>query len=238
MMILLLIFSALLKAEDLSTEKYCFPSLTQMESAKRSFQSIQVPSDEIRVDDKCLTIMMKPHRFELIHKYMTSSFPNASISFSTENIKREPCNLKVEKIKTKSGQDLNATTDQGVNLELTESSSTASEVGQIQTLKEFELIYDQNQIKGTCRYINSDRYEISLEVRKNPSVTLLKSSSPPDQETMILTTQVQLNRGEKIEIGSVIRDSKNKKQSVDIGQSAEINKGEQASNEKVFLSIQ
>ncbi len=239
MLIMLLFFSTLLKAEDLSTEKYCFQSVRQMELARKSFESIKVPSDETRTEDKCLTILMRPHRFGLIHKYMTSSFPEASIAFSTESLKRDPCQLKVEKIKTKKGKDLEIAAGQGISLEQIDTNETSSEVGQIQTLKEFELIYDQDQIKGTCRFINADRYEISLEVRKNPKPTNPVVIQPPtDQETMALTTQVQLTRGERIEIGSVLKEENNKKQRIDIKPSVDLSQNENLFSEKVFLSIQ
>jgi hypothetical protein len=118
----------------------------------------------------------------------------------------------------------------------------------IQTLKDFELTVDQDQVKGTCRYINQNRYEIALEVRKNikpivpvalpPGTIVVLNQAPPDQETSVIQTQIQLSRGERIELGGVIKKANGKDRTVNIKPEFNIETSDHNSTEKVFLSLQ
>ncbi len=244
---MLLLFSGLVFSEDMSSEKYCFSSSPLV--AQKKISAILVPSDVVTVDENCLVIQMRPHRRELIQKYVLSSIPGASVSFSSEDLRREPCKLKVEKIKKKTADS----TEVGLNnqtpsVSRTDSLSTENETMDIQTLKDFELSVDQSQIKGTCRYINQNRYEISLEVRKNPKpivpvnlppgTIVVLNQPPPDQQTSLLQTQIQLSRGERIDLGGVIKNTTGKRHDVDINPSLNIETSDQDSTEKVFLSLQ
>lgn len=249
MIITLLLFSFLAQAEEMSSEKYCFSSPMQSSSAKQKLSAIQVPSDTVTIDDNCLVVQMRPHRRELIQRFILSSFPGTAVSFSSEDVQREPCKLKVEKVKVKTADDLNAgVNQQGISLNKTDTNGAATETMQIQTIKDFELAVDQDEIKGTCRYLNSNRYEISLTVRKNPKPivpvglppgTIVVLNQPPaDQETMVLQTQLQLSRGEKIDIGGVVKDLKFKNKSVDVKPDLNYETTGQTSSEKVWLSLQ
>lgn len=249
MLITLLLFSSLAMAEDMASEKYCFSSAGKSLSAKHKLTAIQVPSDVVTSDDNCLVVQMRPHRRELIQRFVLSSFPEASVSFSSEDVRREPCRLKVEKQKVKTGDDLNiGVNQQGGIITKTDSIGNTSETMQIQTLKDFELSVDQDEIKGSCRFINSNRYEISLTVRKNPKPivptalppgTIVVLNQPPaDQETMVLHTQLQLSRGEKIDIGGVVKDLEYKNKSVTIKPDLKHETLGQSSSEKVWLSLQ
>ena len=249
MIITLLLFSFLAQADDMSSEKYCFSSPSQSFSAKQKLSAIQVPSDFVTSDDSCMVVQMRPHRRELIQRFILNAFPGTSVSYSSEDVQREPCKLKVEKIKVKTGDELEAgLNQQGIVLNKTDTAGTASETMQIQTIKDFELSVDQDEIKGTCRYINSNRYEISLTVRKNPKpivpvglppgTIVVLNQPPPDQETMVLQTQLQLSRGDKIDIGGVVKDLKYKNKTVDIKPDLKHETSEQTSSEKVWLSLQ
>lgn len=247
MFIMLLLFSTLSFAEDMASEKYCF-SVSPL-VAQKKFSGIQVPSDVVTIDENCLVIQMRPHRRELIQRYMLSSIPGARVAFSSEDLQREPCKLKVEKVKSKNKDTINVDLNQqSGSISQTESTGSANETMDIQTLKDFELTVDQDQVKGTCRYINQNRYEIALEVRKNikpivpvalpPGTIVVMNQPPPDQETGILQTQIQLSRGERIELGGVIKKANGKDRTVDIKPEFNIETSDQNSSEKVFLSLQ
>lgn len=244
---MLLLFSTLSFAEDMASEKYCF-SVSPL-VAQKKFSGIQVPSDVVTIDENCLVIQMRPHRRELIQRYMLSSIPGARVAFSSEDLQREPCKLKVEKVKSKNKDTINVDLNQqSGSISQTESTGSANETMDIQTLKDFELTVDQDQVKGTCRYINQNRYEIALEVRKNikpivpvalpPGTIVVMNQPPPDQETGILQTQIQLSRGERIELGGVIKKANGKDRTVDIKPEFNIETSDQNSSEKVFLSLQ
>lgn len=247
MMFMLLLFTGLAFADDMSSEKYCFSS--SMLVAQKKLAAIQVPSDVVTVDENCLVVQMRPHRRELIQRYILSSVPGASVVFSSEDLRREPCKLKVEKIKKKTSDSTNI----GFNNQIptasqTETSGTQNETMDIQTLKDFELTVDQSQIRGTCKYINQNRYEIALEVRKNlkpivpvvlpPGSVVVANPPPADQETGVLQTQIQLSRGERIDLGGVVKKADGKNHTVDIKPELKLETSDQDSSEKVFLSLQ
>lgn len=245
---MLLLFSFLSFAEEMSSEKYCFSSELHALTAKQKFRAIQVGSDIVTPDVNCLIIQMKPHRREMIQRFFLSSVPGTRVAFSSADIRREPCLLKVEKEKHSNSHKLNAGYKEYPVLNKHEQKSSGSEVMQIQTIKDFELVVDQDQIKGSCRYLNANRYEITIEVRKNPKPispvelppgTIVVMNQPPlDQETMSLQTQLQLSRGEKVELASIVRQLKDKDKKVEINPTLQYNTGDKSSVERVFLSMQ
>lgn len=244
----LLLFSTLSFAEEMSSEKYCFSSQARTSIARQKVTMILVPSDIVNEDDNCLVIQMRPHRRELIQRYLLSSFTDARIAFSSEEARKEPCRLKVEKLKDRTTDDLNINigTREG-NVIKVDTKSLQSEVMQIETLKDFELSVDQDEIKGTCRYINPNKYEIALEVRRNPKPLLpplppgsivVINQLPPDQETSVLKTELQLSRGERISIGDVVKTLKDRNNSVSIRPEGNLDASSRQSSEKVFLELQ
>lgn len=235
-------------AEDMASERYCFRNNSESLQARARFSGIQVSSDVVSIDNECLVVQMRPHRRELIQRFILSSYPEAKISFSSADIKRDPCLLKVEKIKTTNTKEISV----GVNGEqifANESASTGSgsETIEIQTLKEFQLSVNQDEIKGECRLINPRRYEISITVSKHPTpiapvntppgTIVVLNNPPPPQETMTLQTQLQLDLGQKVELGEIVKKLRDKSHSVDISPDAKIGSEQNTSIEKVFLSI-
>lgn len=248
MWILLLFFTSTAFSLDMSSEKYCFSSNRQAQIAQHKVSMIQLPSDVIRIDGQCLVVQMESHRRELIQRYILMTFPEAVIAFSSEDVRREPCRLKVEKEKIKSADELNAGLNYSSGISTTASNSVSKETMEIVTLKEFELTVDQDQIKGACRYINPNRYEVTIEVRKNPrplvpqalppgSIVVVQGT-PPDQEASLLSTQIQLSRGDRVNIGEVVKNLKDKSASVDVRPEVKIETHHQSSTEIVFLSLQ
>lgn len=248
-MTLLLLFPLFVFAEDMASEKYCFSSLSGAQLAQKKFSAIQVNSDVATIDDNCLVVQMRPHRRELIQRYILSSAPGATVVYSSAEVRSETCKLKVEKIKNEQSDNLNVDVSKQIaRADKTEFKGTASEVMQIDTLNEFRLSYNEDEILGNCRYITPDRYEIKIEVRKNPKpvvpvnlppgTVVVMNTPPPDQKTMALQTELQLTRGERIEVGDLIRKINDKEESISVSPSLTIKKVHQNASEKVFLSLQ
>lgn len=247
---MLLLFPLLVIAsDDVASEKYCFPSSSQARLAGKKFSAIQVASDKVTLDENCLIIQMRPHRRELIQRYVLSSVRGGSVTFSSEDIQREHCKLKVEKIKhVNKSKFTGGLENQQVFANQTETIANSSDVMQIDTLSDFQLAVNQDEILGKCRYLTPNRYEISLEVRKNPKpvvpanlppgTVVVLQNPPPDQNTMLLKTVLELNRGERIEVGDLIQKLKDNDQSVNINPSLKIENQQQSASTKVFLSLQ
>ena len=250
-MILWLLLSTLLaSAQDNAIEEYCFVSPNQMQMVALKLKFILVPVDKIQQDNNCFTLSTPPHRRELIQNYVRRLDSNVVIGFSSAEVRRDPCRLKVVKVKNKQMNTISGglSTQLNPSAEADESKGQSKDVSQIQTLNDFELTVNQDVIKGQCRFIKPTRYEITIEVTKE-AVPLIPPVPPgtivnvPDnqlgkvQETSSLKTTVQLNSGETMEIGSVVKNLKGGGNMVDVNSGANLNQANEQSQEKIYLSI-
>ena len=250
MILWLLLYTQFVMAQDPAIEEYCFSSVGKMQGISTRLKFILVPADKLQEDKNCFTISTPAHRRELIQNYVRSADPSVQIGFSSAEIRREPCLIKIEKIKTKNKESTGA----GISTGLVPSAETSlitgesKDVTSIQTIKEFELTVNQDAIKGECRLINPSRYEISIEVRKDAvplyppvpagtTVIIPDAQIPKDQETSRLQTTLQLSSGQRIEIGSVVKNLKDGARTIDINSGVSTDKTSGNQNEKVFLSI-
>jgi hypothetical protein len=221
MMVLLLLFPILLFAEEMSAEKYCFKSISESHLARQKLAGILIPSDVVTLDNECIVIQMKPHRRELLQRYILTLFPSASVSFSSNEIRRDPCRLKIEKEKVIKNDDVSIT-------KASESDAKSTEVYLVETLNNFTIFLDENEIKGSCRYITPSRYEIEIEVSKTQI----------DQKTVKLQTQLQIQKGDRIEIGQVIKELEEKNTEINLRPSLRVNAKNELQEERVFLGLQ
>ena len=91
MLIMLLLFPLFVEAaDDMATEKYCFPSGPVASLAHKKLEAIQVASDVVTLDENCLVIQMRPHRREFIQKYVLSSVNGGSVNFSSADMHFSP----------------------------------------------------------------------------------------------------------------------------------------------------
>jgi hypothetical protein len=251
--LVLYVFSSFAQTNDLTIQEYCFIHEAKMNQVIDQLKFILVPSDSIQKNQACSTIKSSPHRRELIQNYMKKLDPTVQISFSSVEIRRDPCKLKVEKIKTHTKESLDASVSSDlsapkIELAATEVTGNRSDVMKIQTLKEFELTVNQDVIKGECRALSPTRYEIKLEVRRDalpltpplPPGTIIQvpeSSINRVQQTSKLQTTLQLSVGEKMEVGAVVKNLQNKAKEIEIPSGAELETVKNQETEKVFLSL-
>jgi hypothetical protein len=250
MLVWLLLYTHVLLAQDQSVEEYCFSSIPKMKEVSARLKFILVPVDKTQEDKNCFTVSTPSHRRELIQQYVKRLDPSVNVGFSSAQIRTEPCRIKVEKIRLNSKQEANAgvSPEQAISLQVDQSSESAKDVTTIQTLKEFELTMNQEVVKGECRAINSTRYEISLEIRRDPLplapplaagmiIPVDGTQKIKTQETSKLQTTIQLNAGETIEIGSVLKNLTDQASKIDVNSGATIDQTNIKQNEKILLSI-
>ncbi len=249
MILWLLLFVHNTLADEIALERYCFESSMKMERVYQQVKPILLPSDKVMITPPCLAISMAPRRRELIQQYIVNLDPKVSVSFSSAEIKRDPCLLKVEKTHTLKKDSTELKVNETPELVATTTAAQGNETYQINTLKEFELSLNQDVVKGECRFITVDRYEISLEIRKDPKPLLPPTSPgtvvvvspgqvPPHQETSKLQTTIQLTRGQKIELGGVLKDLKDRSRIVDASLGIEHQHNVGSTQERVFLSLE
>ncbi len=234
--------------EDLQIETYCFTSPESRARVEKRLTNILVPSDKLEAEKKCFTLQMKPHRRELLQNYIRNLDSEVNITFSSAEIKREPCLLKVEKIRATKNSNTDISVSQTPNATAGQLNETAQDTMQIQTLGAFSLVVSQDAIEGNCRYINKDVYEITINARRDPKpivpanlppgTVVVIPTPPPAEKTLNVTTTLQLSRGERTEIGSIVKDLRKKDQKVDVKPEAQIGNADQMEEEKVFLSFQ
>jgi hypothetical protein len=238
---------------ETTTEEYCFGSNRRMRETKEQLRFILVPNDSVQENNLCMVVHTKIHRRDLIQNYIKRLAPEVQIQFSTAESKRDPCQLKIEKIKLskKNTQDGSIVFDSSllsINSQAENSVQNISETITIQTMKDFEMVVNFDSIRGECRVISRDRYEIRLEIMKkplpiNPSPSSASSPLYPnpealkDQTTSMLHTTVQLNSGEKLEVGSIVKNLKGESKNLDLNSTAKAQDSVETETEKFFLSI-
>jgi hypothetical protein len=229
--------------EDLAIETYCFSSPESRARVEKKLSYILVPSDQIESDKSCFTLQMRPHRRELLQNYVRSVESEVNITYSSAEIKREPCLIKVEKMRVKKNTNSNITISQTPDATAGQLDESAKDIMEIQTLGPFSLVVSQDAIEGSCRFINKDVYELSINARRDlkhsvPASLVVIPTPPPAERTLNVKTTIQLRRGDRTEIGSIIKELRKKNQITDV--SPEVHSGmvEQTEDEKVFLSFQ
>ncbi|MES2529012.1 MAG: hypothetical protein V4598_18140 [Bdellovibrionota bacterium] len=249
MMFLPILFIAFAFAqEELQIETYCFSSVPARARTEKKLASILVPSDKIEAEKSCFTLQMRPHRRELLQNYIRNLDSDVNITYSSAEIKREPCQLQVEKIRLRKNSNTSVQVSETPDASAGQQNETARDVMQIQTLNKFSFVVSQDAIEGECRYINKDLYEITINARRDPK-PILPANLPPGtvvviptppaaEKTLNVTTTLQLNRGDKKEIGSIVKDLRKNDQKVDVKPEAQIENADQMEEEKVFLSFQ
>ncbi len=232
----------------MSLETYCFASEASRVRVEKKLASILVPSDKLESEKNCITVQMRPHRRELIQNYSANLDPDMQVSFSSAEIKRETCSLQVEKIRAMNNQNTNVEISKFPGVTQGQRTESSKDVMQIQTLNKFSFTVAQDAIEGNCRYITKDLYEITITARRDPKpvvplnlppgTIVVVATPPPDQNTLNISTNIQLTRGSRIEIGSIVKDLRKKDQEVSIKPEAQIENVEQKEEEKVFLGFQ
>lgn len=248
MWFLLLLFSFIVLGNEQSVEKYCAVTSTESEFILRDLTPLLLPSEEITKQENCLILKLKAHRRSFIESYVIKNYPNIQISFSSAEIKRETCFLKVEKIKRKNSDSLDLASTSGISVSSNVGQLSEKETISIQTINDFELSADQKQIKGNCRYITKNLYEIKISVHQNPKpitppnlpqgTIVIINTPPPQQETSSLSTVIQLNRGQRIELGSFLKKLNNTSHEISIKPNLQVDRSENISEEQVFLSLE
>lgn len=237
-----------LAQDELAVETYCFPSEAARERAQGRLTSILVSSDKIEAEKECFTVQMRPHRRELIQNYTSRLDPAMAVTFSSAELKREPCKLKVEKVRAGKAASTNAQLSQFPSAGATQTTEAAQDVMKIQTLDKFSFTVSQDAIEGNCRYVNKDLYDITISVRRDPlplvppnlpaGAVVVVQTPPPAQKTMALSTNLQLTRGSRVEIGSIVKDLRKKNLRVDAKPEAALDDSKMSDEEKVYVSFE
>jgi hypothetical protein len=234
------LFSRLVFAQDFVIQEYCFDSVSQLSDMTKRIKIVLLPSDQVRTVGTCLTVRSSEHRRELIEKYLLHLAPETRITFSSAQPTKNLCSIQLErKIEQKdSAQEADIGSDK-LTLQASVKNNQQTETSQIKTIDTFEFIYEQKQFKGKCRYINANLYEITFEINQIPLPTDVVNFPAP-QATSAIGAKItaQLKRGEKLEIGQIMKNSNDEKNTANSLPSLESQKNVQSKKEVLYLSIE
>jgi hypothetical protein len=244
-----ILYAALSFAADPVVEEYCFTSPALMKNVLQKSRFIFVPSDKVQEEGTCFSISTAPHRRELIQNYVRNIEPSTIIRFSSAELKRDHCHIRVEKIKRGSTRSTDIALHQNSQIGALETSRESTEVTSVQTMKSFSLVVNQDTVQGECSAITPNRYEITLTVKKDPIpllppvpagtiVVVPQAEAYKVQPTMNLQTTVQLNRGEKIEVAKIVRDLHLNSKSGSLTPEVSAGQSWGEDTEKIFLSLE
>lgn len=250
--LLLLIITTSTYAQNIVVEKYCFNSTAESIKAQDLAKNLLLGSDKIAAEDECFSLFVDPNRRELIQKYIRNSYPQMSVGFSSvESTSQDMCGINVEKIKTVSNTQTKARIEALSGASIGTNSSTSTENSQIRVMSNapFELFVDEERIQGKCKFVSPSRYEIEFAmifvprpviptVPENTAVIIATPVQPPPTQGTSLTTVIQLNRGEKLEIGSIVKDLTNQASKADLLPSLSLGKNRETSQERIYLNIE
>jgi hypothetical protein len=250
-LIILLLITTSSYAQNIVVETYCFSSENQAKQAMGSSKYLMLPSDRIEPKGECFSLFTTEARSELIRKYLQNSYPQMSVTYSsTERSAKEMCDLKVEKIKKIDSFQSKAQIQAMGGISIGQSNSDTKEISQIKVLSgaDFDLQVDEQKISGKCRYINSTKYEIAFSMQfiprpivpPAPEGTIVIIQNPPHMEVQqgtSLSTTVQISQGEKIEVGSIVKDLMDKGVEASLVPKLSFEKQDRKSEEKIYLQI-
>ena len=248
MWLLLLFFNVFIYAEDQSIEKYCFQGPSEASIASNHLASLILPGEEIVKQQSCLVVKLKTHRRDFIQAYILKNFPNTQVTFSEIQMRKEACHLKVEKIKNKKSDQTSLSATQDLKAATSSTQQQESETMIIQTINDFEITVDQKQVKGRCRFITKNLYEIKITVNQNPrpivppnvpqGTIVVINSPPPEQETSSISSEIQLNRGQRIELGSFLKKTNRQNKDVSLNPDLRFDQSNNLGEVKVYLSLE
>lgn len=241
-----LVFLIQAHAQDMSVEKYCFSSPNRMEAVQSRLQVILVPADKLDKDGSCFTLQMKPHRRELLQNYIKNLDPAVKIDFSSEEMRKEHCHLQTERTRISDSNQTQIGYNGQVQLENQTTHKEAVETSKIQTLGPFSLRLNRTLIEGDCRPLSSNRYRIKLKyleepIKINPTYYHSAGTPPPveilNQQTMHLETEVDLMKGQSLDLGGTFQDLKNKSYKVSAPDQIKLDELKSPVSEKVILRL-
>lgn len=238
-------------AQEMVVETYCFQSEQEALKARESAKYMMLPSDRTEPKESCFSVFTHESRRELIQKYLLNSFPKMRVDYSSsETTSKDDCQLLVEKVKIENKESIFLQSGKNPQGRVRESTKSTREVSQLRVMSgaPFELKVDEQEISGKCRYITPSRYEITFTMRFVPkpivpemapgtTVVINNPSQIKHQTGTNLATTVQMNKGEKLEIGNIVKDLTNEAAHASLIPKIQIDKSKGEAQEKIYLMI-
>ncbi|MCK5074401.1 MAG: hypothetical protein KAQ98_13305 [Bacteriovoracaceae bacterium] len=228
--IMAIIISTCVSADELYG--FCFGDNVSLQSVRLSMDPILLSRDKIffRKSMNCIEVKLSKARKDLFEKYISKKFTISKIysetareEIFTETIKN--CRILIIKKKKVSSKEFKAGV--GKRTRLSQKEIKRNEVGRTELLLGEGLIgkieVGGDFVEVECKSRANDNYVVQVHMKKEN-----KSNDSSSSSSGSLSTTIQIKRGEKINIGSIVENLKNRdrKISVDEGVNYSRIKGE------------
>lgn len=239
LILVLSVFLTLPAHAERSLERLCFPSALEAQRGQAIIQQILAKGlDEATLEANCLNVMIEANRVELLDRWVATRLPLARKTFSAANAPRQECDMLVTKISQKSEQNKQLGVRQNgfiVSVDNGENENREENFLKVLSGGTAKLKVDESELEITCIAKGSSyllkfaqlfvpRPLVPPNTNLPPgSVIVVNAPPPPDTSGSSLQTEVEVQKGQEINLGQITRDLRNKQKDLDISPSANMN---------------
>lgn len=220
-------------AEDSTVSSYCFNHKIDLTAALNDFSFLKLPSEKSRLQNHCFEIISSVKRADFYNRYFKRKYAQkVKIDhLAHTNSNQESCRIQIEK----RGQSNNQVRD--ITLGNKARVQDHSVLGQVISRQEIlvsqgkkgSFDYLGKKVEVTCKIIGQLAH-IQLETKRSSHLVTR------GQDELDLSTSLSLNRGQKIEVGSVLKKIDSKGRQINIPAKIGGKSRSGYLNQKVYLS--
>lgn len=174
--------------DELNT--YCFSSASELSKARKEINFLVLEIDKFNFKSNCMDIFTSTKRSNLFETFIKRNFPSVSITSSLSS--RRSCNFKITEFTKQNENEINVgLTNRSALLNKKDTKTQLSKTSSMQILEDSEskIVYQDQELKIKCS-IRGENYIIELSSHS---------------EKLSFSTTRTLAKGQKIEIGSIIK---------------------------------
>lgn len=239
LILVLSVFLAIPARAERSLERLCFPSVGEAQKGQVIIQQILAKGlDEATLEAQCVNVMISQNRVELLDRWVATRLPLARKTFSASSAPRPECDMLVTKISKKDEQNKQVgVRKNGFIVSVGSGENENREENFIKVLSggTAKLKVDESELEITC-VVKGSNYHLKFAMLFVPrplippstqlppgSVIVVNAPPPPDTSGSSLQTEVEVQKGQEINLGQITRDLRNKQKELDISPSANLN---------------
>ena len=227
-------------------QAYCFKKVTDVNSVKSHLSSLLAPKDKVNVVSNCLHVTTEPIRINLYRKIIsmkykvisdyqinddgtvTQSFPSSS----------EMC--RIETLKIIHSKDKRNDVQVGRQNKLSQTDGKGEEVikGSMMLTVGLPSVLnvDQENIELTCSRLANNNYQLRFRLSSTIQRDFQGRIIGKNSSSSIDST-VNVTKGQKINVGSIVKDLKNKNKNVSINNGLKLSKTKGKKTIDYYLTI-
>lgn len=222
-LLFLFIFFNINNTFGLELRQYCFSRDVSLDRVKIYLSQITLKKDIININNEkhCIDVGVDENRVELFQKYLSMNYKfEESV---TSRVKRKECLFEVETTKDSFKKSSKVKFGKVIHLGNTQKNSEGKSISKIRVMerKLAKLVVNESLITISCN-IRGHYTEVDISLA--------------DSKTKLSTT-VQLSKGQRIDLASVVQDLSNKSSEVSVSGGVQYSKTTGTKKNNVFLIL-